>query len=383
MITHNYPSKKNLVEGVFLHRIYRELEDQIEIEVILLKPFFGLPKIGSHYTLENIKIHEVKYFRPRGRLFNSLDGIFALSAWSVIKKLVNGQKIIHAHWQTISGPVGLLISLKYKIPLIVSVRGARIFSKAQYSIYGFVSRHIFNCSQKIHTHGKNIADTIKSKYNISSDKILFIPNIIFNNTNVSLKSTVNITNGIDKNDIVVLFVGLDSKLKGLKDAVLAFANVNSKEKLKFVILSDFNTTYFKEQIQPMVTHENNIILLEPVNPDQMHKIYEQCDVFLYTSYHDGVPNVVIEAMAKGCYIICYNIPGVKELIHHGVNGRKVETGNIKGLQDELSRYLRIRNSTEILQYEKYNQNLYENLYNQDSIRSAYLNLYSSLIAEYK
>ena len=170
VITPNYPSKNNPVEGVFLRRIYRELKDQIEIEVVLLKPSMKLPKIDSHYSFDKIKIHKVNYFRPRGRLLNSLDGIFALSAWSVIKKLVNGQKIIHAHWQTISGPVGLLISLKYKIPLIVSVRGARIFSKAQYSIYGFVSRHIFNCSQKIHTHGKNIADILKSKYNISSDE---------------------------------------------------------------------------------------------------------------------------------------------------------------------------------------------------------------------
>ena len=44
------------------------------------------------------------------------------------------------------------------------------------------------------------------------------------------------------------------------------------------------------------------------------------DVFLLTSNHEGMPNVVLEAMAAGKPVIATDVAGVHELIEDGVTG---------------------------------------------------------------
>jgi glycosyltransferase involved in cell wall biosynthesis len=48
------------------------------------------------------------------------------------------------------------------------------------------------------------------------------------------------------------------------------------------------------------------------------------DVFLYTSQWDGLPNVLLEAMAKGLVVVASSAGGVKELIQSGATGCLVE-----------------------------------------------------------
>lgn len=42
--------------------------------------------------------------------------------------------------------------------------------------------------------------------------------------------------------------------------------------------------------------------------------FDQCDIFLYTSSSDGMPNVVIEAMAHGLPLVAPDVGGVAELV---------------------------------------------------------------------
>ncbi|MFA5746729.1 MAG: glycosyltransferase family 4 protein [Candidatus Paceibacterota bacterium] len=48
--------------------------------------------------------------------------------------------------------------------------------------------------------------------------------------------------------------------------------------------------------------------------------YKACDAFVVTSEREGMPNVIMEAMACGIPVISSGIPGIGELIANGVNG---------------------------------------------------------------
>jgi glycosyltransferase involved in cell wall biosynthesis len=55
--------------------------------------------------------------------------------------------------------------------------------------------------------------------------------------------------------------------------------------------------------------------------------------------HDGVPNVLVEAMATGLPVVSTRIGGVPELIEHGRDGFTITPGNIEELANQLKELL--------------------------------------------
>lgn len=57
-----------------------------------------------------------------------------------------------------------------------------------------------------------------------------------------------------------------------------------------------------------------------VKREQMNAFYNQLDVFLVGSRHEGEPLTLLEAMAAGCFPVCTDVGIVPEVVDHGVNG---------------------------------------------------------------
>lgn len=69
-------------------------------------------------------------------------------------------------------------------------------------------------------------------------------------------------------------------------------------------------------------------------PD-MRPLYEQADIFVLTSDHEGTPNVVMEAMASGLPVVATNAGGTSDLIEDGVNGFIADKENEQLLQERV------------------------------------------------
>ena len=58
----------------------------------------------------------------------------------------------------------------------------------------------------------------------------------------------------------------------------------------------------------------------------IENVYEKHDILLHFAFKEGLPNVVIEAMSKGCLVFVRNLPGISPfLIKDGINGILFET----------------------------------------------------------
>lgn len=51
---------------------------------------------------------------------------------------------------------------------------------------------------------------------------------------------------------------------------------------------------------------------------------EQYDAFVYTSYFDGLPNIILEAMSRGMVVIAPDIGGISEVIEDGKTGYLIQ-----------------------------------------------------------
>lgn len=87
----------------------------------------------------------------------------------------------------------------------------------------------------------------------------------------------------------------------------------------------------------------------------MNRVLKYLDLYVLPSLWEGLPMVLLEAMAAGCPIVATNVGGNSMAIKHGHNGSLIEAKNvellasevIKMLQNEDLRHKYVRNSHEI------------------------------------
>ena len=91
--------------------------------------------------------------------------------------------------------------------------------------------------------------------------------------------------------------------------------------------------------------EGTVVLHGACTQDELAERYQQSDVFALSPVvmengdRDGIPNVLLEAMASGLPVVSTNISGIPELIQNGCNGLLVEPGNPAALADALASLL--------------------------------------------
>jgi colanic acid/amylovoran biosynthesis glycosyltransferase len=76
-----------------------------------------------------------------------------------------------------------------------------------------------------------------------------------------------------------------------------------------------------------------------IGQDRIREFYAECDVFCLPSFAEGVPIVLMEAMAMEVPVVANAITGIVELVDDGVNGFLVRPGRLDELTDRLARLL--------------------------------------------
>ena len=79
-----------------------------------------------------------------------------------------------------------------------------------------------------------------------------------------------------------------------------------------------------EKIQKLAEKSRHtIVFLGLLNQHKLAETFCESDVFVLPSFYEGLPLVVLEAMACGCKVVCSDIPGVKEWLSENVAGENV------------------------------------------------------------
>jgi glycosyltransferase involved in cell wall biosynthesis len=78
-----------------------------------------------------------------------------------------------------------------------------------------------------------------------------------------------------------------------------------------------------------------VIFTGAVNQDRILAYYAQADAFVLPSFAEGLPVVLMEAMAMAVPCVTTQITGVPELIENGVNGSLVAASYIEGLAQAI------------------------------------------------
>ena len=98
----------------------------------------------------------------------------------------------------------------------------------------------------------------------------------------------------------------------------------------------------RKELEEMVRDRglsDDILFEGAVNQDRIRPFYEAADVFALASFAEGIPVVLMEAMAMEIPCVASGINGIPELIRDGEDGLLVAPSDIEGLACTLERLM--------------------------------------------
>ncbi len=146
---------------------------------------------------------------------------------------------------------------------------------------------------------------IEEKYNISSERIKYIPNYIdtelFRPLNILIENRICFVGRLEEQKNLFNLIEASSSL-GIK--LVFFGNGSLKKKLE----------NFAKELKADVEFKGNI-------PNKnLPKELNKSKLFILPSLYEGCPKVLLEAMSCGLPVIGTNVDGIKEIIKHQENG---------------------------------------------------------------
>lgn len=190
-----------------------------------------------------------------------------------------------------------------------------------------------------------------------------IPNFISHNTE-------RISNVSSK---VVVAIGHLDVVKGFNRLIEAWQKIADEH--KDWQLHIYGDGPLKQSLNQQIIDyncENNIKILPPTH--DIESIYYNSSIFVLSSYSEGFPMVLLEAMDAGLAVVAYNCKcGPSDMIVNGYSGLLVEEGNILKLSEAISKLIK-DTSLRILLGNNARMSVREN-FNRDIIMQNWIKLF--------
>lgn len=147
---------------------------------------------------------------------------------------------------------------------------------------------------------------------------------------------------------VLISIGRLSPWKGHADLLEAFHVVRKQCSVKLIIIGDGELRDFLEDLTKRLRIEEDVCFMGYLsNPLSYLK---RSDIFVLSSHVEGMPNVLVEAMALGRQVVSTDCDtGPREIIQSGTNGYLAKTGSIDSLAEAIMCSIRMPLDPEVIQ----------------------------------
>lgn len=147
--------------------------------------------------------------------------------------------------------------------------------------------------------------------------------------------------GFRQDDAIVLTACNLVREKGV-DVVIRSIGMLSERKHRHLKLAVAGEGAERDRLQRLASElsvAKQVYFFGFVGIPELLELYSIADVFTLASYSEGLPSVLLEAIACGCVCIATDVGDVSKLIHDGHNGFIVTSGDSYGLAEKIERTL--------------------------------------------
>lgn len=190
----------------------------------------------------------------------------------------------------------------------------------------FIISNIKNLHNIYALHNSQRNDIIKTfgvSHNVITLGTGYNPNMFYNK---HIDSITNEYKPLCKDNITITFAGKVIKAKGALSFIKSTYNLNyPKDFIAINIVGGSNNEEdFKEIYEASTNSPYNINFTGKVSQEKLFHILNNSHIFVLPSFFEGLPLVILEALACDCRVIVSDLPGIKESFFYGIN----ESGKI-------------------------------------------------------
>jgi glycosyltransferase involved in cell wall biosynthesis len=181
-----------------------------------------------------------------------------------------------------------------------------------------------------HTYSRDVWNMLQLKYNLDSDRTAYIPNGVeprfFLSRRYDSSGPLKLLYAgtwLDQRGIFYLRDALERLAPRLPGMTMTFAGCGCPAET------------IKEFFGPQLA---STIVVSPVVPSgQMHELFSAHDIFLFPSLMEGLPSVLLEAMASGMPVITAETCGMPDVVENGFNGLLVAPADSTSIEEAVLR----------------------------------------------
>ena len=211
----------------------------------------------------------------------------------------------------------------------------------------FFMKSLYPLAEHIIAVSNGVADDLSKILNIPRSKIKVIYNPIITNELFQMANEeVDHPWFKNKQYPIILAVGRLTEAKDYPTLIKAFYHVKQQKAAKLVILGDGEKrTELLNLIKEMGLEQDVDIIGFVQNP---YAYMKRCSVLVLSSKWEGLPTVLVEALACGTNIVATDCPsGPNEILKNGKYGSLVNIGDVQGIGQEVLRKIDIAKNNKI------------------------------------
>lgn len=368
--------------NIFCNGLLKELQDQYGYEIVAISSSgSALNEIKERERVKTIAVEMQRHISP----------IKDLKSLVCLIKTFRREKPTMVHSITPkAGLLSMMAAWVTRVPVRLHTFTGLVFPTAtgfKQKILIFTDRLTCSCATHLVPEGEGVKnDLINYKITKKPLKVLGHGNvrgIDLEYYNPALPEVQTEADKIhDKNVFTFVFIGRLVRDKGINELVKAFSQLNiTYPDTRLLLVGPYEENLDPLSAETLAEIKNNKAIKSVGCQTDVRPWLAASDIFVFPSYREGFPNVVIEAGAMSLPSIVTDINGSREIIINGTNGIIIPPREVAALQDAMERLL--TNSELAHEMSSNARPLIESRYEQGYVRQCLKDYYNEILKKYK
>ncbi|MEE9152407.1 MAG: glycosyltransferase family 4 protein, partial [Thermoplasmata archaeon] len=245
--------------------------------------------------------------------------------------------IIHTHRPDFMFPFILFCRKNPKVCTLHGIPDIGIKTRKNFltwGIYSLLERSILGRINRLIAVNQSTKDYYAQKYPRIKDKIAVIP------VGVDLdlfrpldREKMRKRYGFNQEDKIILYVGRFSVEKGLDLLLSAFKELKSEVGgVRLILLGE---GMMEEKLRKIVKSQNieDVTFMKPHDHKKIPEILNCADLLALCSSYEGMPTIVLEALACGVPVVSTDVGDVKNMVLEDKTGQLVPSRDSKSIKN--------------------------------------------------